>query len=121
MKYLSIDVGEKRIGLAISDDSGSLAFPLKVIDAENCVPNIIKEAKDRNVKNIVVGDSKNLKGEDNPIMRFINKIVSELKDAGFVVELEPELFSSVEAERLGKGIDSEAAAIILQSYLDRNK
>ena len=118
-KHLGVDVGRKNIGISISDDDGILAFPLDIIPADNCISQIDSIAKEREVETIVIGDANLLFGKDNPISSFSSKIGTALEKLGHKVVFEPELFTTKQAERLGKGSDSEAAALILQSYLDR--
>ena len=119
VKYLGIDVGTKNVGLSISDDDGILAFPLDIISADNCISQIDSIAKEREIEVIVIGDANLLFGKGNNISTFSKKIGIALEELGHKVVFEPELFTTKQAERLGKGSDSEAAALILQSYLDR--
>jgi RNase H-fold protein (predicted Holliday junction resolvase) len=74
------------------------------------------------VDTVVIGESKNYKGEHNSIMKRIVPLVESLKKAGLSVVWEPEFMSSQQAEyHQGaiKKLDASAAAIILQSYLDK--
>lgn len=124
MRYLGIDYGAKRIGLAVSDEEGKMAFPYEVVlnqgDIVEKMGEIIEKEK---IDKIVVGESKNFEGEPNKIMKDIEKFVLGIK-AGFKVEIifEPEFLTSVQAKKSQpeSGMrDASAAAIILQSYLDR--
>lgn len=126
MKYLGIDFGSKRIGLATSDESLSFAFPLKVVEnSENAVLEIVEICKDHNIGTIVVGESKDFTFKDNEIMKDIKIFVGGLKNkTELPIILHPEFLTSAEAERLqGKNnmLDASAAAIILKSYLDKIK
>lgn len=126
MKYLGIDFGKKRVGIAISDDTGKMAFPNMVLEnTDKLLEEIINLVKNENIQEIVIGESKNFAGEPNKIMISIEDFVEELKDkAGLKIWLEPEFLTSYQAERWqGKNDlhDASAAAIILQSYLDRLK
>ncbi len=118
MKCLGIDVGQERVGVAVSDDGGSMAFPLTVIERKECTEYLLALLAERNIETAVFGESVDLDGADNPIMKEVQKIAKALREQVKVV-FEPEQFSTQAAERLGKGTDAEAAAIILQSYLDR--
>lgn len=118
MKYLGIDVGKERVGIAVSDDSGSVAFPLEQIGRDKCVGCILSLVIERNIDAVVLGGSVDLDGIDNPIMKEVHKIADAMRESVKVI-FEPEQFSTQAAERLGKGSDAEAAAIILQSHLDR--
>ena len=143
MRYLGIDFGSKRVGLALSDESGMLAFPHSVLKNDTMllseVERIVKEQK---VKLIVLGESKDFKGKDNPVAKQAEEFRKALeKLTRKKVEYEPEFLTSVQAarrpsrrqgvsrgtgERAGRKrendmLDASAAAIILQSYLDRTR
>lgn len=118
MRYLGIDVGKARVGVAISDESGAIAFPLEVIPRKGCADHLRALAAERSVESIVFGESHDLDGTENKIMHDIRSLAKELADTATIL-FEPEQFSTQAAARLGKGTDAEAAALILQSYLDR--
>ena len=118
MKHLGIDVGEKRVGVAVSDNSGSVAFPLAVLERKECIKQLSALLAERDIRTAVFGESTDLDGADNPIMKEVREIAEILQKQVRVV-FEPEQFSTQAAGRLGKGTDAEAATIILQSYLDR--
>jgi putative holliday junction resolvase len=124
MKYLGIDFGSKRIGLAISDEEGKMAFPYSVIlNNEKLTEEIEKIIKKEKIEAVVIGESKNFAGELNEIMAEIEDFKKELEEkTKLKVFLEPEFMTSIQAERIqgkNKMHDASAAAIILQSYLDR--
>ncbi len=129
MIALGVDYGTKRVGIAISDEGGQFAFPYKVIDSAKSSPEATAGAiadicKEKCIVDVVMGESKNLKGEDNTVMQYIKVCADELTRLGLNVSFEPEWFSTQTAERFqGKkdDIDSSAAAVILQSFLDRRK
>jgi len=135
MKYLGVDYGTKRIGLAASDESGTLAFPLTVIKAgPNAVSEVNVLIKKENIGRVVLGESRDLKGETNDVMEDIEQFKKDIEElAGVAVEYESEVFSSALSARqfegeFGRGerpsqekLDASAAAVILQSYLDRQK
>jgi len=123
MKYLGIDYGLKRLGLAVLDDAHGFAFPLTVLDnADDLIGKISKICQENGIGEIVVGESKNFKQEQNEIMKQVNPFVEKLKEGlGLPVHLHPEFLTSMEAERLqgsNKMNDASAAALILKSYLD---
>lgn len=126
MRTLGIDFGSKRIGIALSDEGGDFALPYGVVENNE---HLIREIRElciiNNVGEVVVGDSKDFKGEDNTIMGEITPFVEKLKEVlGVPVELHPEFMTSSQAERLqGKNdmLDASAAALILSSYLDLKK
>lgn len=126
MRYLGIDYGEKRVGLAVSDEELKLAFPLSVLDnSQGLIKEIIDVCKTNSVEKIIVGESKDFSGKENKIMEEIKPFVEKLKKATLVsVETHPEFLTSFAAERFqGKNNmhDASAAALILQSFLDTLK
>jgi putative Holliday junction resolvase len=135
MRLLGIDYGSKRVGVALSDEAGQFAIPYSVIANSRTISNgslhssgLIDEieniASKNQVKEIVMGESRDYKGAANAIMVDGLKLKEQLESKGFIVHLEPEFMTSVQAERLqGKNAksDSSAAALILQAYLDKEK
>jgi len=124
MKYLGIDYGTKRIGIAISDDTGTIAFPLTtLVTSKTPSQEIVELAEKHAAQTIVLGESRNYKGEPNPIMEDIDALKKDLESAGYTILFEPEFMTSAQASRevSEEHIDASAAALILQSYLDRNK
>lgn len=130
MKILGIDYGTKRVGIAISDDTASLAFPKAVLRNTHTLLSEIKSTvAENNVQKIVVGQSLDLDGKENLLMddikRFVTMLEGEIK---LPVYLEPEFFTSQEAHKGKKAgevsphmIDAVAAALILQRFLDKDK
>lgn len=126
MRLLGIDFGSKRVGTAVSDEAGEFAMPLTVFQNNNDLLSALKKIiAEKHIGAIVLGESKNFKGEDNVIMKAIMKFKAALeKGTGLPAFLEPEFLTSVQAARWqGKveKLDASAAAIILQSYLDRRQ
>ena len=126
MRFLGVDYGEKRIGLALSDEEGRLAFPKEIIiNDKNVFEKIRDIIKKEIVGSIVVGESVNARGEPNPIDEKIKSFISGLeKEFGLPVYSEKEFFTSVEARRYMPSpelADASAAALILQRYLDKIK
>jgi len=124
MKYLGIDYGSKRIGLATSDDGGEFAFPLVVLENKNNVLDKVKEIiTNEKIDIIILGESLDYKGKPNTIMKDIEKFKIALKNkVGLPVHLEPEFLTTAEAERLQEdsvNLDASAAALILKSYLSK--
>lgn len=131
-KFLGIDYGTKRIGLALSDERGRLAFPKTIIknDAKaiGFVGDLIQQ---EGVKAIVIGESLSHQGLPNPVAQDIEKFILALEPLGLPVAKEKEFLTSVEARhhmsyggqarrsRPGAKADAAAAALILQRYLDR--
>ncbi len=124
MKYLGIDYGTKRVGIAISDADGKVAFPKIVLENNDKLLKKIGDIiTDEACEAIVIGESKDYKGEDNKINP---EIISFKRSLGTVIKLpislEPEFMSSMQVEKaFGKTdmLDASAAAIILQTFLDK--
>ena len=126
MRFLGIDYGTKRVGLALSSEDGRLAFPESVLkNTGNLIDEIQRICEKENVSGVVVGESRNLDGMPNPIMKDIEIFIERLKKKVNVpLYLEPEFLTSHQAQKIqGKNnmLDASAAAIILQSYLDRKQ
>lgn len=137
MRTLGIDLGRKRIGLAISDGTGLLARPLDVVhvgagDSVDLVAGIVARlaAEEDGLDAVVVGLPRRLDGTPNDetprVMAFADALRVRI---GKPIILQDERLTSVEAEsRLAlhdrdwrsrkKKLDAAAAAIILQDYLD---
>lgn len=134
MRFLGIDYGAKRIGVAISDEEGVLAFPKEILVNDSSLLEKIRDMlKTENASEVVIGESIDFSGKENKIMDEIRKFVAELETKFHIpVHLEKEFMTSIEARRhknfqeqgrrLKKDnskIDSSAAALILQRYLDK--
>ena len=136
MKHLGIDYGSKRVGIAMSDDGGTLAFPYKILpnnmELVDFIHNICGE---ESVTGIVLGESHDLKGAPNKIMGSIEEFKRNLEaELDLPVYFQKEFMTTVEARgREGKEqnnarktskdkpkqADSSAVALILQRYLDK--
>lgn len=134
MKYLGIDYGTKRIGVAISDDTAALAFPLCTVEAGGeAADEVLALAREHGARTAVIGESRNFQGEANPVMEQTEAFKKALEAGGLTAVYEPEFMTSVGAARQfapdgsrkanpsQEKLDSAAAALILQSYLDRQK
>jgi putative holliday junction resolvase len=124
MKFLGIDYGKKRIGLALSDDGGGFAFPKEIIENdEGVMEKIAKILQNEGVMGIVIGESLDFEGGDNKIMAEIKEFIEKLEERfKMKVHKEKEFFTTVEARRYGEEgekADARAAALILQRFLDR--
>lgn len=126
MKYLGIDFGTKKVGFAQSDDEGRLAFPLMISpnDAQ-LLKDTIELVKAMKFSTVVIGESVDQKGKPNPIAKEARAFGKKLEDAcDVVIVYEKEWYSTVEARKQpGKSgdhdVDDQAAAIVLQRYLDK--
>ncbi len=123
MKYLGIDYGTKRIGVAISDDGGSFAFPKAIFDTSNVVEEIKTLVTAENIEAIVIGESVATNDTPNALATHVQAFKAKLTIVtGLPIFFVREDFSTVEAHRYqitaGRRDDS-AAAIILQRFLDQ--
>jgi putative Holliday junction resolvase len=123
MRYLGIDYGAKRIGIALSDESADFAFPRDVIPNDaNALGAILALIEAENVGAVVVGDARAASGAENPVTYQADRFCEELEEMiDIPMHRAWEAWSSVEAGRFapeGKHDDSAAAAIILQRFLD---
>ena len=122
MKYLGIDYGAKRIGLAVSVEN--IAFPHSVIEnGAGVLTGLLAMIEKEKIDGIIVGDTRTVSGAENPVTPAADAFVQELKThARIPVERAMEAMSSIEASRYAeKGNehnDAAAAAVILQRYLD---
>ena len=124
MRLLGIDYGRKRIGVAMSDKEGRMAFPYAVV--ENNVKKfsaIRKICENEDISEIVVGLPKNLKGEETEMTREVQEFGRRLcQKIGLKVIFQNEMFSTKEAVQIQgrhQKIDASAAALILDSYLKK--
>lgn len=133
MRILALDHGTVRIGAAISDELGMLAHPLEFLPAEplNAFLDRLKQLiREREVALILVGLPRNMDGSLGPAAQKVEAFVHLLRETiAIPVRTWDERLTSLQAhrmlaesgirerERRGK-VDSSAAAILLQSYLD---
>jgi putative Holliday junction resolvase len=136
LRILALDIGERRIGVALSDPGSILASPLTTIESasdEAARGEIVRLAGEHEVGEIVVGIPVSMSGRWGPQAKRTAAFARELsKLTDIPVKRVDERLSSVQAERMmresgaspsrDKGrIDALAAAIILQSYLDSKR
>jgi len=131
-RILSIDFGIKRIGLAVSDPLRIFAFPFKTLNNDNKFFNeLTKLIENQNVVKVVLGFPDNENLSTNEIKKKILLLKQRIEKLNVEVILWDESFTSViaserimqsvtkKSKRRDKGlIDQQAAAIILQEYLD---
>lgn len=137
MRVLGVDFGQRRIGLALSDASATLASPWKTVAAGHTplasaamVAALVEALTDEDVQQIIVGIPRRLNGEETDQTRPAREFAAALRQAaGLPVVEQDERLSSHEAEqrlavrerdwrRRKEKLDAAAAAVILQDYLD---
>jgi putative holliday junction resolvase len=126
MRLIGIDFGSKKIGIAFTDESGSMAFPHGVIPNDtNRNKAIVKLVKEKGAAQMVIGHSIDKSGKENKIHTSVEEFMLDMTlELGIPIHLEPEQYSTQQAIRIqGKnaGTDASAAAIILDSFITRKK
>jgi putative transcription antitermination factor YqgF len=126
MRRLGIDFGTKKIGLALTDESGVMAFPHAVIPNDKSFLDTIESLiAEKGVEEIVIGHSLNLDGVPNPVQTHIDSFIADMTlRQPIPIHLEPEQLSSKQATKTtgrNNQTDASAAAIILDSYLTKLK
>ena len=126
MRYLGIDYGTKRVGIALSDATGVMAFPKTVLqNDESFLTELSELLSAYEVAVIVVGHSLDQNSIPNTVQSEIDTLVTDLTiQFGLPVHLEPEQFTTQQALRIqGRNdqTDASAAALILDGFLQRNK
>jgi putative Holliday junction resolvase len=132
VRVLAVDFGEKRIGLAVSDESGRLVVPVGAVsrasDAQ-AAADVARAAAEREVSRVVVGLPRNLDGSEGAIARRARNFARRLEEAsGLPVDLHGEALTSVAADaalddagvparRRAGARDAEAAAVLLRDWL----
>ena len=116
MKLLGIDHGDKRIGIAVSDETMTFAFPRVVLhNTKTIFKEIKKICGDENIAKIVVGMPISFSGGKSTQAEKVGRFGEELEMfLSIPVEYENEIFTT----KIGRD-DASAAALILQGYLDR--
>lgn len=126
---LSLDVGSKRIGVAVAESGVPIAIPLTTIEVKGDEIEIIADLiKERNVEKVVIGYPRNQSGDPTEQTGVSEAFAERLREYTSVVFQDESLTSVTAEERLktsGKpyekgDIDALAAAIILQDYLEVN-
>ena len=133
MRILALDHGTKRIGVAVSDETKTIALPLEYIPAEpfaDFLERLKALLREKEVDLILIGQPRNMDGSYGPAAQKVDTFVAVLKSAITVpVKMWDERLTSTMANRVmiqanvrrdkrKENVDKMAAAILLQSYLD---
>jgi putative holliday junction resolvase len=132
MAIAALDLGARRIGIAVTDAHGLSAHPLRTIERRSFAADLeaIREVLgSRDIQCLVVGLPVNMDGSEGPMARHARNFAAKLAEAWRIeVKLQDERLSSFEAEdrlanSMSRGkkkpaIDAVAAAVILESYLE---
>ena len=133
MRYLGVDYGSVRVGLALSDEAGTMGFPHSIMaNTPRLAGEVCALIEKEKVGAVVIGESRDLAGNENPIAAGAKAFGEAVARASRKpVFYEPEMFTSVEARRPPEKpaktraaprrapVDASAAALILTSYLSR--
>ena len=127
-RFIALDVGEKRIGVAVADDSVRIAVPFTTLEVDgNEITAIAELAIREDTDTIVIGYPRNQQGEATAQTDYVEKFARNLEEIGPKLVFQDESLTSVLAEQrlidqkksYTKGdIDAQAACIILQDYLE---
>lgn len=133
MRILALDHGSKRIGVAVSDETKTIAQPLEYIAAEpfaDFLARLKLLVREKEIELIIIGQPRNMDGSYGPAAQKVETFVAVLQTAITVpVKLRDERLTSVMANRIliqgnvrrdkrKEKVDKMAAAILLQTYLD---
>jgi putative Holliday junction resolvase len=138
MRVLGLDLGEKRIGLAVSDEDARIAFPAGFLERKGkrrTLAALCALVRERGVGRAVVGLPLHMDGRRGPEAEAAEAFARDLAEAAAIpVELHDERWTSVAAERAlretgrrarerkGRGeVDAIAATLLLSAYLDRRR
>lgn len=135
MRWLAVDPGDKYIGLAVSDPTGTVVRPLAALthaSYASSATKILKAAEEQQAQGIIVGLPLDEEGEIGPQARKAGRLAEALRAvSALTIVLHDESLSSREAQRLRRAAGkkkrprnntehAQAAAVILQSYLDEH-
>ena len=133
LKLMALDVGTKRIGVAVADSAIKIAIPLTTIDndetQESAIKQIIELISKEEINTLVVGLPRNQSGEETPQSAYTKEFVKNFEYTVDKISFQDESLTSIQAENrlksygkpYSKGdIDMNAASIILQDYLEEN-
>jgi putative Holliday junction resolvase len=125
-----LDIGEKRIGLAVGDNDVRIAVPFDTIDVDGGEVEAIAEILLKEKADVlVIGYPRNQSGEPTAQSKFVEEFAAKLSDIGPDIVFQDESLTSVIAEQQlaaynrpykKADVDAQAAAIILQDYLEAN-
>ena len=136
MRYMALDIGEKRIGVALSDSNARVASPHSVLDARHILGDpspLVRLIDDYEIDELVVGLPLGLDGSEGPQSVVVRETMQRLEPRlGVPVTYHDERLTSAEARRVMSdsgmsekeqrgAVDKVAAAIILQAFLDSHR
>ena len=121
MRYLALDVGDRRIGLAVGDDTHGLSRPLRTLLRRSVVKDLAeleRIARDEQIDALVVGLPLTLRGEEGHQAERVRRFATAAEKRGLPVRFYDERHTSSEAQIRGAtDIDAGAATILLEDFL----
>ena len=121
MRYLALDIGDRRIGLAVGDDTHGLSRPLRTLLRRSVVKDLAeleRIARDEQIDALVIGLPLTLRGEEGHQAERVRRFAAAAEKLGLPVRLYDERHTSSEAEIRGAtDIDAGAATILLEDFL----
>ena len=125
MRWLGVDPGRRRVGIAACDREERVAVPLEIVPASAAFPAIRSIVSREGISGVVVGLPLLLDGREGEATRLARRLGDRIERAlKLTVEYEDERFTTVAAERDDGGDeprDDVAAALILQRFIDRRR
>lgn len=133
MRYLGVDYGSKKVGLALSDENGTMGFPYAIVqNTPSLTDDLCERITAEKVSAVVIGESRDLLGGENEVFAGARSLGDALHARLSVpVFYEPEMYTTALARRAPERtlktrsprthplVDASAAALILTSYLSR--
>ena len=121
MRYLALDIGDRRIGLAVGDDAHGLSRPLRTLVRRSVVKDLAeieRIAREEAVDALVIGLPLTLNGEEGHQAKRTRRFATASEKLGLPVRLYDERHTSSEAEIRGaRDLDAGAATILLEDFL----
>ena len=128
IKFLALDVGERRIGVAAAESTTKLAYPLTTIEVDGTeIEQLSLLVKDEHTSHLVVGYPRNLQGDPTKQTAIVETFVTRLASFNLPITYQDESLTSVEAEKYlaskkkpysKADIDAYAATVILTDYME---
>jgi putative Holliday junction resolvase len=120
-RYLALDVGDRRIGLAVGDRGGGIARPLATLRRRSVAADleaIRQVVRKEEVSALLIGLPLTLRGEEGHQAARVRRFADACAELGLPVELYDERFTSAEAVHQGaRDVDAGAAAVLLEDFL----
>ncbi len=131
MRCLGVDLGGKRLGLAVGDDATGVATPLEVVPyrgVQAAAEMLVAAARRHGAERVVIGLPTRADGTETPACRRSHAVAAAVAELGLEVRLQPEYLSTDEARRRARAaglpgdrpVDHLAAQVIVEDHLQSN-